>query len=126
MVKQNWNRTISWLRAAVLIAGSLALMVGLLPTRVVLHAEPQDRISGYYFTYTCSAPDGRSRADRVSNIYYTRLDWKKRNDRVREILSGYKGCMGDMGAYQTAAQAEEYRAKFYPGLPRFTVPDPLN
>jgi hypothetical protein len=118
------STTHSILLRAVLMAGSLGAIW--LPTHLTLHAQPQDRISGYYFTYTCSAPDGRSRADRVSNIYYTRLVSSKRNERIRAILGGYRGCMGDSGAYATAAQADEYRAKFYPGLPGFTVPDPLN
>jgi len=116
----------SIVRSAVLIAGSLVLVMWLLPTLVPLRAAQQkDTNSGYYFTYTCSSPDGRTRADRVSNIYYTRLDWKKRSDRVRALLGGYKGCMGDMGGYGTVAQAEEYREKFYSGLPTFTVPNPL-
>src|SRR5215467_892670 len=104
---------------------SSVLLLLLLTSFISTGQQQTDRNAGYYFTYTCVSPDGRTRADRVSNVYYTTLDWKKRSDRVRAILGGYKGCMGDNGAHPTAARAEEYRAKFYPGLPTFAVPNPL-
>ena len=122
MVKQVLNFSIR--RSAFLITASALLVMWLGPTSL-LAEQQKDRNTGYYFTYTCISPDGRTRADRVSNIYYTSLDWKKRADRVRAILGGYKGCMGDMGAFGTTAQAEEYRKKFYHDLPTFAVPDPL-
>ena len=108
------------------LAAFLAIMYFAFLIALLTQAQTgEDRNSGYYFTYICSAPDGRTRADRVSNIYYTRLDWVKRQKRIRVLLGGYKGCLGDMGAYGSVSQAEQYRAQFYSGLPRFHLPDPL-
>ncbi len=111
-------------RRTAMFAGFFASILILLAL-VCRQAQGQDRNSGYYFTYTCSAPDGKNRADRVSNVYYSHLNWVKRQERARAVLGGYKGCMGDMGAYQTASQAEQYRTQFYSGIPRFSLPDPL-
>ena len=82
--------------------------------------------AGYYFAYTSAAgPDGRVKANRVSNAYYSELDWLTMTKRVRAILNGFQGSIGLKGPYKTAAEAQNHLNAGYKGLPTLQVLDTL-